>query len=187
MLLKKVVLAAALVLSAVGQAYSASVEPVTAEISAQRTPSSGLFFNGEFNFELTDELMDVLLRGITLSFVLEVEVEKKRWYWFDRDIAGASEHIRLSFNPLTRKYKLSIGGMTQSFESPAAALAMMKNVSNLYLGSCRELNPEGYSAKARFYLDTSKLPKPFQVTLRREDGWNVDSGWFPVKITRSEG
>ena len=83
MLLKKVVLAAALVLSAVGQAYSASVEPVTAEISAQRTPSSGLFFNGEFNFELTDELMDVLLRGITLSFVLEVEVEKKRWCKFE--------------------------------------------------------------------------------------------------------
>lgn len=36
--------------------------------------------------------------------------------------------------------------------------------------------------RARFYLDTSKLPRPFQVTLKKDDGWNLNSGWFDAEI-----
>ena len=64
----------------------------------------------------------------------------------------------------------------------AMLLAFIKTINNLYVGSYRNLNPEDYEARARFYLDTSKLPRPFQVTLKKDDGWNLNSGWFDAEI-----
>ena len=93
------------------------VVPVDPVIEGQEVPAKGLYFSSSFEFELSSEVEDVLQRGITLYFVIEVEVEKKRWYWFDRSICGIKETIRLSFNPLTRSYRVAIGGMTQSFSS----------------------------------------------------------------------
>ena len=148
------------------------VVPVDPVIEGQEVPAKGLYFSSSFEFELSSEVEDVLQRGITLYFVIEVEVEKKRWYWFDRS----------SFNPLTRSYRVAIGGMTQSFSSLEGALRFIKTINNLYVGSYRNLNPEDYEARARFYLDTSKLPRPFQVTLKKDDGWNLNSGWFDAEI-----
>lgn len=177
-------------LMAVGLMSSAlatqTLSAVGTGLVALQKPTPGIFFSGEFDFELAPEVQDVLRRGISLHFVLEVEVEKKRWYWFDRLVSQARENIRLSYNPLTRIYRVSIGNMTQNFDTFEGALRLMQSVTNLFVGSYRDINSEEYEARARFYLDTSKLPKPFQVTLRKEDGWNLDTGWFPVQITDPE-
>jgi hypothetical protein len=69
-----------------------------------------------------------------------------------------------------------------SLRSSVCALRFIKTINNLYVGSYRNLNPEDYEARARFYLDTSKLPRPFQVTLKKDDGWNLNSGWFDAEI-----
>ena len=180
MYLKKLLAISFLAMSASLSALASDVVvPVDPIIEGHEVPAKGLYFSGSFEFELSSEVEDVLQRGITLYFVIEVEVEKKRWYWFDRPICGIKETIRLSFNPLTRSYRVAIGGMTQSFASLEGALRFIKTINNLYVGSYRSLN---YEARARFYLDTSKLPRPFQVTLRKDDGWNLNSGWFDAEI-----
>lgn len=183
MYLKKLLAISFLAMSASLSALASDVVvPVDPIIEGHEVPAKGLYFSGSFEFELSSEVEDVLQRGITLYFVIEVEVEKKRWYWFDRPICGIKETIRLSFNPLTRSYRVAIGGMTQSFASLEGALRFIKTINNLYVGSYRSLNPEDYEARSRFYLDTSKLPRPFQVTLRKDDGWNLNSGWFDAEI-----
>ena len=174
MYLKKLLAISFLAMSASLSALASDVVvPVDPIIEGHEVPAKGLYFSGSFEFELSSEVEDVLQRGITLYFVIEVEVEKKRWYWFDRPICGIKETIRLS---------VAIGGMTQSFASLEGALRFIKTINNLYVGSYRSLNPEDYEARARFYLDTSKLPRPFQVTLRKDDGWNLNSGWFDAEI-----
>ena len=112
----------AITLLAMSTSLSALASDVVVPVDPVIEGQEGLYFSSSFEFELSSEVEDVLQRGITLYFVIEVEVEKKRWYWFDRSICGIKETIRLSFNPLTRSYRVAIGGMTQSFSSLVGAL-----------------------------------------------------------------
>ncbi len=63
----------------------------------------------------------------------------------------------------------------------------MTTISKLYVAPYRDINSDDYEVRARFYLDTERLPKPFQVTLKKDDGWNLDSGWFDVTIVPAKG
>ena len=101
---------------------------------------------------------------------------------FRSEISKVTERIRLSYNPLTRQYRVSLGGMTQNFDNLDQAIFFMTTISKLYVAPYRDINSDDYEVRARFYLDTERLPKPFQVTLKKDDGWNLDSGWFDVTI-----
>lgn len=172
------VLAAAMAINASAE----SILPVHAEIAAIQETPKAIYFDGTFELELAPEVKEVLERGVPLNFNLEVEVFKKRWYWFDREIGKVNERIRLSYNPLTRHYRVSLGGMTQNFDNLDQAIFFMTTISKLYVAPYRAINPDDYEVRARFYLDMDRLPKPFQVTLKKDDGWNLDSGWFDVTI-----
>lgn len=182
----KLIIALCMLLGLQGMVFADQIVPLEANVVANNGERQGIYFNANFDIEVTDEVADVLRRGIALNFVLKVELEKKRWYWLDRTISEVTENIRLAFNPLTRQYKVSIGGMSQNFDTLDQALHMMGTVSNLHISSYRDLNSGSYEARCRFYLDTSRLPKPFQVTLKKGDGWNMDTGWFEAKIPSKE-
>lgn len=162
------------------------IAPLESEIFSIKGPRGGVFFKGNFELDLSNEVFNVLRRGIALTFIIEVEIEKKRWYWVDKKIADAKERIRLSFNPLTRQYRVSIGNMNQSFETLEQAIYLLRVISNLKVSNYRKIDGEDYEARARFFLDTSRLPKPFQVTLKKDDDWNLDTGWFDVPIGAEE-
>lgn len=168
--------------SAVTSAYADQIIPLNSQLQVQKKDNVGAYFDGNFEIDLSGEAEDVLRRGIALNFILDVQVEKKRWYWLDKTVVDIHENMRLSFNPLTRQYRVSIGGMTQNLDTLDQALQLMSAVTNLQVSTSAKLNSEDYEARARLYLDTSRLPKPFQVTLRKGSGWNLDTGWFTVKI-----
>lgn len=165
---------------------SEPIVPLDSEIFSIKEPQDGIFFNGDFELDLSNEVFDVLRRGIVLTFIIEVEIEKKRWYWFDKKIASVQEKIRLGFNPLTRQYRVSIGSVNQNFESLEQAVHLLKVISNLKVSGYQNINNGDYEARARFYLDTSRLPRPFQVTLKKNEDWNLDTGWFDVPIGNKE-
>lgn len=167
-------------------ALAEGIVPIHTQVTAIKDEVSGIYFEGSFELELSSEVKEVLERGIPLVFNLEVEVNKKRWYWFDRQIGKVVERIRLSYNPLTRQYRVSVGAMTQNFDSLDQAVFFMTTISRLYVAPYRNINPEDYEVFARFYLDTDRLPKPFQVTLKKEDGWDLNTGWFQVDIVPSK-
>ncbi len=177
---------AVLALASLSVSLSAAYEgivPKDSTVTAVPGENGGFFFNGSFNIDLSEEARDVLERGIPLTFILRVEIEKKRWFWTNKDLGTVRENMRLTYNPLTRQYKVNVGTMTQNFDSLRQALVLMSTISNLLVAPYRDLDDE-YVAKARFYLDKSRLPKPFQVTLSKGSGWNLDTGWFNVRINK---
>lgn len=182
---KKLAFACAAALCALTASAGEGIIPLEAQVEGRGTPAPGIYFKAIFEIEVGRQVVDVLHRGITLTFVLDVQVDKKRWYWFDRNIAGVRETMRLSFNPLTRRYKLSVGAIAQNFDSLESALQLMESITNLYVGAYRQLDADDYTARARLYLDSTQLPRPLQVVL--DKGWNLDSGWFAVKVIPTKG
>ena len=134
--------------------------------------------DAQFEIALTHTLEDVLNKGVPLYFLLEFELIRSRWYWFNDRVSSWQQQHRLSYNALTRQYRLGVGNLYQNYSSLAEALEVMSRVRRRH-----EIEPgtlrrdTTYSAALRFRLDTSQLPKPFQLNAVGSREWYVGSDW----------
>lgn len=164
----------------VAQAASHHVELLQATITEQR---SGLFLSASWDFTLANTLIESLNRGISLYFVTSFRIQKKRWYWFDRDVVDVEHVLRVSFSPLSRNYRLSSGGLSQTFDSLEHVLALVRHVREWRVCDVFSMrDPDDYEAEIRLRLDASRLPKPLQVSIGGNTDWDIDSDWISVAL-----
>lgn len=143
----------------------------------------GFYLNATFEFELAPTLDEALHKGIALYFLIEFELFRERWWWLNRKLVSTQLVYRLSHSPLTRQYRVARGGLSQPFETLDEALALIKSVRNWKVAERGVIKPgEDYLAELRMRLDTSQLPKPFQVNAIASRDWSLGSDWQPVKV-----
>lgn len=156
---------------------AAALEP------ASNGQGPGVYLNATFEFELPPALDEALHKGIALYFVIEFDLYRERWWWFNRKATSAQLVYRLSYSPLTRQYRLARGGLSQPFDSLEEALALLKSVRNWRVLERGVLKPgEDYVGEVRMRLDTSQLPKPFQVNAIANREWNLSSDWQTLRV-----
>ena len=79
--------------------------------------NEGYFLNADFNLRLNSTLEDALSRGVVLYFVIEGRLWRPRWWWFSDTVTAIQETRKLSYNSLTRQYRLSSGPQYQNFSA----------------------------------------------------------------------
>lgn len=133
------------------------------------------------DFDLAPHLEQMLERGVTLTFRVEFEVFRPRWYWLDDRVARRSMNIRLSYQELTRQYRVAYGEFQQSFPTLREALRRLSGVRHWQIVELKNLTPgAAYEARLRYFLDTSQLPKPLQLSAFTSSEWDLSSetrGW----------
>nr|WP_274389455.1 DUF4390 domain-containing protein [Paraburkholderia tagetis] len=170
----------------------AAVTPARADsISVQRASlqadGSGWSLDARFDFELNSSLEDAVNKGIPLYFTTDFELTRPRWYWFDEQPVSVSQSIRLSFQPLTREYRVSSGGLQLGFTTLADALAVIKHVTSWHVIDSKQVGPgETYTASVRMQLDVALMPKPFQIDAVNNRDWNLASDWKRFNFTVAE-
>ena len=138
----------------------------------------------DFDVPLTPSLFDALARGVPLYFVAEFELQRPRWWWFDAVVVERSLSWRLAYHALTRQYRLTQGGIIQPFDSIEEALRTMSRVRGWRVIEAGEVEPGvGYEAQVRLRLDTTQLPKPFQIGSLASRDWNPESEWKRFRFT----
>lgn len=146
--------------------------------TALEATEDGYVLSADFDFDLSGRLEDALSKGVPLYFLVEFEATRPRWYWFDEKAATAAQRWRLSFHALTRTYRLSSGALTQSFSTLAEALRALSRVRAWVVAERGQLKPDSrYLAAVRMRLDTTQLPKPFQVSALANREWTLASPW----------
>lgn len=116
--------------------------------------------------ELPRAVDDALHKGVALYFAAEVLLTRSRWYWRDATVARAQRQWRLSYQPLSRQYRLSTGGLHQSYESLTEALAVIARTRGWPLELREELATDSsYELRFTLRLDTTQLPAPLQIGL----------------------
>lgn len=109
---------------------------------------------------------DALRRGVPMYFNAQATVYRNRWYWRDERMGRASRTWRLAYQPLTASWRLSLGGLSQGYDSLAEALAPLTRVSGWRLLELDKIEPgERYYVDFSFKLDNSQLPQPMQIDL----------------------
>ena len=138
----------------------------------------GLVLDGDFSFELTPRLAEVVSNGVPLYFRVDFELTRRRWYWFDETTATKRLQLRLSYHALSRQYRLSTGLLQQSFATLDEALNVLKRIRNwLVVDRTVSFSDADYEAAVRMRLDTTLLPKPFQLSALTSRELQLESPW----------
>jgi hypothetical protein len=172
-LLKTMFVALACALSLAARADE--IEVRAAELAATE---EGVALSASFAFDFNPRLGEVVANGVPLYFIVEFELTRPRWWWFDEKTATKRMQLRLSYHPLSRHYRLSTGLLQQQFGTLEEALHVLKNVRNwLVLERATPLAEANYEAAVRMRLDTAQLPKPFQLSALTSRELNLESPW----------
>ena len=79
----------------------------------------GYYLEATFEIALTGALEDALNKGVPLHFLLEFELIRPRWYWLNEKVVNYQQRYRLSYNALTRQYRVGVGTLYQNFPRSA--------------------------------------------------------------------
>jgi hypothetical protein len=138
----------------------------------------GIALAADFAFELNPRLAEAVTNGVPLYFIVEFELTRPRWYWFDEKAAAKRIQLRLSYHALSRHYRLSTGVLQQNYATLEEALNVLRRVRNwLVVERSTSLADANYEAAVRMRLDVALLPKPFQLSAITSRELNLESPW----------
>jgi hypothetical protein len=134
--------------------------------------------SADFSLALTPQLEDAVNKGVALYFLVEFELTRPRWYWWDERAAVATQTHRLSYYALTRQYRVLLNGVPFAFPTLAEALDAMSRLRSWRVMPRDRVRPgTSYDGWLRLRLDTNQLPKPFQLSALTNRDWNPQSEW----------
>lgn len=163
----------------------AYADTVAARFAELRLEEDRYVLDADFDLVLNATLEEAIVRGVPLYFVVEFELQRPRWYWIDDTVVVNAVNYRLSYSALTRQYRLSTGG---AFYQNLATLEEAQRAIGRIRGRSvvdRAAVSKGvrYEAAVRLRLDTTQLPKPFQISALTSRDWNLQSDWMRWSIT----
>lgn len=135
--------------------------------------------DAEFDVLFSPRLEEAVNRGVALYFVVDFEMARPRWFWFDEKPVKISQTYKISYAPLLRQYRLSIGSVYQNFTRFEDVKRVLSRVRGLPVAERIALAPGmEYQASLRMRLDTNQLPKPFQLNALASSEWTLSSNWY---------
>lgn len=151
------------------------IEVIDARLAAAE---EGLLLSADFAFEFNARLSEAVANGVPLYFVVEFELTRPRWYWFDENAVSRSTQLRLSYHALSRQYRVSTGPLHQNFSTLDDALDVMRRLRNWQvLERSVTLGGSRYEAAVRMRLDPAQLPKPLQFSALTNRELRLESPW----------
>jgi hypothetical protein len=165
----------------------AHADSISVQRASLQADGTGWSLDAQFDFALNSSLEDAVNKGIPLYFTTDFELTRPRWYWFDEHPVSVSQSYRLSFQPLTREYRVSTGGLQLGFSTLKDALAVIQHVTSWHVIDRNQVQDgETYTASVRMQLDIALMPKPFQIDAVNNRDWNLASDWKRFTFTVTE-
>lgn len=164
----------------------ATAEGISVNKAEMRPNEGGYQLSATYDINLTFAAQQALARGVPLYFVGEFRLTRPRWYWLDEKIFDGEQAVRLSYNVLTRQYRLSRGALFQNFASYEDAVNILARQSSATVPAELVNEESNYVVSARLRLDVTQLPLPLQVNALTGKDWALDSDWYRWMVNPAE-
>jgi hypothetical protein len=156
-------------------AFGDTIAVKSAEI---RADDDAYVLNAEFDLALNPTLEEALQKGVPLYFEIEFTLVRPRKYWFDEKVTAFSTQYRVSYNALTRQYRVASGLLGQTFDGLDEVERFLSRVTSREIARAEDLQKGvRYEAAIRMRLDVNQLPKPFQLSALASREWSLQSEW----------
>jgi hypothetical protein len=163
---------------------AARADSVVVKAAELRLADETWDLSAEFDLAINPTLDEALQKGIPLYFVLEFEVVRPRWFWLDEKVLSHTTQYRVSYNALTRQYRVASGLLTQTLNSLTEVERLLSRVTARPVAAQDQfVKGVRYEAAVRLRLDVNQLPKPFQVNALAAREWTLASDWHRWSFT----
>ncbi len=174
----------AVVLALLVPAPAMAAEGISVRSATIGADDDGWQVDAQFDVHFSPRLEEAVNRGVPLYFVVEFEISRPRWYWFDEKPIQATQLYKISYTPLLRQYRLSVGNIYQNFTSFDEVTRVLSRLRGWHIADKGALKKDQvYQAAVRMRLDTAQLPKPFQLNAIASRDWTLESDWHRWSMT----
>lgn len=174
-----------------GSAGAARAQTAPAQISSFKVERSGdaVVLSANVQFDLSTAVEDALLKGVAMIFVAEADILRERWYWTNKKVVHTERHMRLAYQPLTRRWRLNVASgqitntglglaLNQNFDALPDALAAVQRLSRWKIAEVSDLDlDQPHLIEFRFALDVFQLPRPLQIGTLGQTDWDISASW----------
>lgn len=167
-----------------GDAYGA--EPKVTRVDPA-VRNGKLEIDADIEFELNQQLRDAAQRGVPLYFTADLTVTRERWWWFDKSLVDTSRTWRVVYNALTRQWRAGVGELSFPVASLDDAMSVIRHIRSWPVADADDFD-QGvlYGGQLRLRLDTSLLPRPFQVNALNNSSWAQGTPWTDFSFMLSD-
>lgn len=137
--------------------------------------------NATLKYRFSDEALNALKNGVPLIILLDIEVEKKRNWWVNKNIASLEQGYLLLYHALSEKFVLHNlnSGTQENYSNLSSALYALGNLQQLPILDADLLEKgEDYIFKIRSFLDIESLPPPMRPLAYVSSQWQLESDWY---------
>ncbi len=153
-------------------------EGISVNKAETRLSEEGYQLAADFNINPSYAVLQAFSLGVPLYFVGEFSLTRSRWYWLDEQVFQSEQSVKLSYNVLTRQYRISRGSLFQNFATFEELLQILARQYSTLIPPDLMAKDASYIASVRLRLDTKQLPKLMQVNVLTNKDWDLDSGWY---------
>jgi hypothetical protein len=134
-------------------------------------------------FELPPLVDDALHRGVPLLFSAEATLYQDRWYWLDKVVMRSMRYWRLTYQPLTRRYRVQVSnqpienaglGVGQHYDELSDALSSLQRISAWNMGADVPDLDAKYRLEYRFKLEANPLLRAW-LTGATDGEWGLSA------------
>lgn len=154
-----------------GQFFQPARAVELVRLEAQRS-EQGVLLSFETRFELPASVEDALQRGVALYFSAEAQLMRSRWYWRDKELGRATRIWRIAYQPLTFSYKVSQGGLSQTYRTLGEAMRAVQRIHQWRIADPVPDDDRHY-VEFSYRLDTDLLPRPLQIGVGNQPEWTL--------------
>ncbi len=166
-------------LISVAQFSEAKVTRIEPEIIDQQ-----LMLDVDFQLNLGVMVRDAAERGVPLHFAVDLEIASPRWWWFDKVLVQTSMSRRVTFNTLTRQWRVAAGDLFMPVNSLDEALEVISRIRGWPVAPTDRFEPGvKYEGRLRLRLDASQLALPLQIESSKRSDWALASSWQPFDFS----
>ena len=160
-------------------AACARADTIPARSAELRLEEDHYVLDADFDLAFNPTLEEAIQKGVPLYFVVEFEMVRPRWFWVDDVVVTNTLTYRIGYNALTRQYRLSTGGaFFQNLSSLDEVERMIARVrGRKVVDRASVFKGQRYDVAVRLRLDTTQLPKPFQISALTSRDWSLQSDW----------
>ena len=141
--------------------------------------------NAGIDYSFSETALQALNNGVPLTILLEIDVQRKRRWWLDADVAELEQRYRIRFHALSGQYLVRNlnSGALYTYSTLSSALDALGRVRDLPLLDEKLIEPgEKYEVELKAELDIEALPSPLRPLAYITPAWHLGSDWFVCSL-----
>jgi hypothetical protein len=174
-------LLALLLCAACLQAHADALDGVLEVRSAYVNVDRGVFLlHARVEYPVNPGIRLALRDGVSLTFDLDVRVDRERRLWFNANVVQLTLRRELSFHAVSDRYVVREvrSGEQETFPTLEEALAYLGKVDNYPILVEPQLDGGNYVVSVRAGVRRGKLPASLRALLFWTNDWHRVSEWY---------